>query len=158
MKEDPAWYAVMVRHQHEKKAVEHLRSKGLEAFVPLSAVERQWSDRVKTVSLPIFPGYVFCRFSKQEQLLVLRSPNVTALACDQSGPIVVSDTDIDSMQKISASACEVIPCEYVECGAEICLARGALLGIRIFSVERNGVVEFIKSFHSLKRSCRLLLA
>jgi len=59
---DPAWFALTVRPNHERAAEQALsRIAGLEAYVPLYRARKQWSDRVKNSQAPLFPGYVFCR-------------------------------------------------------------------------------------------------
>jgi transcription antitermination factor NusG len=53
------WHVIYVKSRHEKKVHEELERKGIESFLPLVATERQWSDRIKIVHTPLFPGYVF---------------------------------------------------------------------------------------------------
>ena len=60
MSEQTRWYALAVRYQHEQQAERALHSKGLETLVPLYSSQRQWSDRVKEMQVPLFAGYVFC--------------------------------------------------------------------------------------------------
>src|SRR5258706_1456039 len=55
------WYAVCTRHQHEKSAARILEYKQFEVFLPLYKVRRRWQDRIKEISVPLFPGYVFVR-------------------------------------------------------------------------------------------------
>jgi len=38
-----------------------LRGKGYEEFLPLYRSRRRWSDRIKELDVPLFPGYLFCR-------------------------------------------------------------------------------------------------
>ena len=61
MCEDSAWWALYTRHQHEKAVAEMLSAKDLEVFLPLYESRRRWKDRCKTLSLPLFPGYLFVR-------------------------------------------------------------------------------------------------
>ena len=42
-----------------------LRAKGLEELLPLQQVRRRWTDRVQAIDLPLFPGYLFCRFGME---------------------------------------------------------------------------------------------
>jgi transcription antitermination factor NusG len=57
------WFALQVRMRHEAGVVDHLEGKGYEWFLPLYKTQRRWSDRVKEVHSPLFPGYLFCRFN-----------------------------------------------------------------------------------------------
>jgi len=62
------WYAIQVRPRAEFSTANILLSKGLEPYVPQYRATRQWSDRQVKVDLPLFPGYVFCRFDATIQL------------------------------------------------------------------------------------------
>jgi hypothetical protein len=44
--------------------------------LPLYRSSRQWSDRVKSLDLPLFAGYVFCRFTVDGRTQVLDTPGV----------------------------------------------------------------------------------
>lgn len=48
-----------VKTQWEKKVDHSLKEICVESFLPLAKVVRQWSDRKKTISKPLFPSYVF---------------------------------------------------------------------------------------------------
>lgn len=56
---DIHWYVAMVRSCQERKTVEYLAAQGIEAYVPIQKVKRQWSDRVKTVDRMVLPHMVF---------------------------------------------------------------------------------------------------
>ena len=58
MDENP-WYAVYTKSRYEKKLADNLREKGIEAYVPLRKVVRQWSDRKKLVAEPLIRSYCF---------------------------------------------------------------------------------------------------
>ena len=67
-KETKSWYALYTAHQHEK-VVEHILSeKGFEVFLPLYMTMRQWSDRPKKLTLPLFPCYVFVQGGLERRL------------------------------------------------------------------------------------------
>ncbi len=77
--EAKAWFAVTVRPNHERTAAQALAAKGLEHFLPLYRAQRRWTDRVKQLDLPLFGGYVFCRFERREKARVLATPAVTSV-------------------------------------------------------------------------------
>ena len=60
-----AWYALTVAPRKEKITAQTLRAEGFEDFLPLYSSTRQWSDRIKRLENPLFPGYVFCRFGSE---------------------------------------------------------------------------------------------
>src|SRR3569833_3295993 len=56
------WFALKVRVGSEARTVELLTSRGLHPFAPTQQERRRYSDRMKIVAKPVFPGYVFCFF------------------------------------------------------------------------------------------------
>lgn len=55
------WYALYVRPRFEKLVHYQLAANGYETFFPTYISRRKWSDRVKSLCLLLFPGYVFWR-------------------------------------------------------------------------------------------------
>ena len=43
-----------------------MEDEGIEAFLPLIKTVRQWSDRKKTVVLPLIPSYVFVSLPEKD--------------------------------------------------------------------------------------------
>src|SRR6266567_2671048 len=68
------WFALQVRSQRENHVADHLGAKGYELFLPLYTCRKRWSDRIKKVELPLFPGYLFCRFDPYDRLPILKTP------------------------------------------------------------------------------------
>src|SRR5579872_4728704 len=56
------WYALHTHPRHEKRVVQQLTDRGVEAFLPLVTEVHRWSDRKKAVQLPLFSCYVFANF------------------------------------------------------------------------------------------------
>jgi hypothetical protein len=77
--EGPDWFAIYTKHQHEKLAARSLAYKGLEVFLPVYTAVRQWSDRTKELSLPLFPCYLFLRGRLEQRLSILTTPGVQGL-------------------------------------------------------------------------------
>ena len=80
---DPAthqreWYAIQTLPRHEKSVTNHLQTAGVETVLPLCAQVHRWSDRKKTVHLPLFPCYLFVRTAHplQERVRLLRTVGV----------------------------------------------------------------------------------
>lgn len=50
------WFALRVRSRYERAIGLALKAKGYEAFVPVHKLRRRWSDRMKELQEPFFPG------------------------------------------------------------------------------------------------------
>ncbi|GAA4115605.1 UpxY family transcription antiterminator [Aquimarina addita] len=59
MKNGTGWHVIYVKYKHEVKVQEELERLGLEVFLPMTYEIRQWSDRKKKVTTPLFPSYIF---------------------------------------------------------------------------------------------------
>lgn len=53
------WYVLYTRPCHEKKTFEKIAELEAEVFMPTVKVLRQWHDRKKYVTIPLFPSYIF---------------------------------------------------------------------------------------------------
>src|SRR5271170_5128416 len=92
------WFAVCVKSRSEKSVAAIARYNGFEQFLPLYRSRRRWSDRVKSVPLPLFPGYVFCRVEPVCRLQLLTIPGVQRIVGAGRTPLPVSDTEIAALQ------------------------------------------------------------
>ena len=92
------WYALYTRHQHEKCVHRILTGKGFEAFLPLYTTAHQWKDRVKRVSLPLFPCYVFLRGPFSQWLPVLTTPGVHAVVGFGGQPASIPNAEIEAIR------------------------------------------------------------
>ena len=69
------WFALQTRARHEKVVAQQLCEKAVTNFLPLVKRVHRWSDRRKTVELPLFSGYVFAKIAPRndERVRVLRA-------------------------------------------------------------------------------------
>jgi transcription antitermination factor NusG len=94
------WFAVQVRSCKEKAAATCLQNDGYECFLPLGKSRRQWSDRIKELELPLFPGYLFCRFDPHNRLPILKTPWVLQIVGIGKTPLPVDDGEMAAIQSI----------------------------------------------------------
>lgn len=147
-----AWFALTSKPRHEKAVAENLRGKGLESFLPLYRARRQWSDRLQTVELPLFPGYVFCRFTCSNRLPVLNTPGVTSVVSFADRPAPVADEDISRIQAIQASGLPSQPWPYVRIGQRARIERGSLAGLEGVLLREKDALRVVVSLELLQRS------
>ncbi len=147
------WFAVTVRPQHEQSAERGLASKGLETYVPLYLAVRQWSDRTKTLQLPLFPGYVFCRFDRTQHTTVVRTPGVRMIVSFGGEPAPVPDRELEAVRKMLASGSEVEPWPFLEAGQRIRIASGPLSGVEGTLVETPESCRLVVNIEMFQRSC-----
>ena len=127
--EKHSWFALRIKARREKLVAESLRSKGYEEFLPLYHCRRHWSDRIKTQELPLFPGYVFCRFNVHNRLPILLTPGVLLIVGYGRTPLPVEDSEIAALQSIVNSRLKTEPWPYLRIGQRVRIERGSLKGI-----------------------------
>lgn len=92
------WHAVYLRSRTEKKVHDEILNKGIECYLPLRSSKRIWSDRVKVITEPVLPGYIFVRISLSEYYDVLITNGVLKYVCFDNKPAVVSDYQINLLK------------------------------------------------------------
>jgi transcription antitermination factor NusG len=58
---------VYTRPRWEKKIATLLDNRGIENYLPLNKVVKQWIDRKKIVHEPLFKGYIFIKIADKEK-------------------------------------------------------------------------------------------
>ena len=99
--ENLKWYAVYVRSLHEKKVHQMLLERELTSFLPLLETWKQWSDRKKKVSDPLFRGYVFVNIDmRKDHINVLDTEGVVKFIGIGRKPSVIGERDIEWLKKL----------------------------------------------------------
>ena len=93
------WFAVYTKPRNEKKVVENLIHSGFEAYVPLVKQKRKWSDRIKTVELPLIPSYVFVNISEKERHNVFVIPGIVRYVFWLGQPAIIKDEEIEALKQ-----------------------------------------------------------
>jgi transcription antitermination factor NusG len=126
-----------------------LENAGYECFVPTSKYTRHWSDRIKEVEVPLFPGYFFCRMNPHNRLPVLMTPGVIQIVGVGKTPIPVEEEEIAAIRLVGKSGLPTMPWPYLEVGHVVRIEEGPLNGL-------TGIVLKIKSGLKLVLSVSLL--
>ena len=147
-----AWYALRVRSRTEFSTSGILLEKGFDRFLPFYRSRRRWSDRVKEMDMPLFPGYVFCRLDASAPLGVLTTPGVIDIVSAGRCPIPVDPREIAALRDICGSGLPVQPWPYLEVGRRVRIERGPLAGSEGVVVEMKGQYRLVASISLLQRS------
>jgi len=149
---DPAWWAVYTRHQHEKAVAGMLSAKGFEVFLPLYNSSRHWKDRNKTLSLPLFPCYLFVRGEFTRRLQVVATPGVHMILCNGDHHAIVPEPEILAIRKTVEGPFPIEPHPFFNCGEKVRVMRGALEGIEGILVRKKNQYRLILSVAMLEQS------
>jgi transcription antitermination factor NusG len=112
-------------------------------------LRKRWSDRIKEVDAPLFPGYLFCRFNPQDRLPILKTPGVIQIVGFNNGPAAVDESEIQSIQTLVAAGAPHQPWPFLATGDRVRIESGPLLGL-------EGILIDVKRSHRLILSVTLL--
>lgn len=146
------WYALRVRTKCEKVVVGGLQQREILNFLPLYQTRTQWSDRVKTNSLPLFPGYVFAKLDGQQLHRLYTVPAFMYIVGRGNVPEPVDETDIDAVKCLVAKGTGVGPWPFFAAGQLVDVIRGPLAGIQGVYLRAKGQDRLVISIPMLQRS------
>jgi transcription antitermination factor NusG len=146
------WYAVRVRPRHEKCVSAILGNKGYQAFLPTYISRRKRPDRFKNVELPLFPGYLFCRFDLLRRLPILVTPGVVQIVGLGKVSIPVDDSEVEAIQAIVASRLAVEPWSHLEAGQQVRIEEGPLRGVAGILLGFKPLAKLVVSVKLLQRA------
>jgi transcription antitermination factor NusG len=147
------WFALQVKPRREKVISAILRNKGFEQFLPVYESRRVWSDRIATVEVPLFPGYVFCRFDPERpRLPIVATPGVISVVGVAGQPTAIPEHELEVIQAILRSGKAALPWPYLEIGNRVRIERGSLAGVEGILVEAKKQHRVVVSVTLLQRS------
>jgi transcription antitermination factor NusG len=146
------WFALRVKSNFEKLTSQILQQKGYQSFLPTYHTRNRWSDRMKSVERPLFPGYLFCRFDQGDRLPILVTPGVVSVVGLGKIPVPIPDEEIQAVESIIRSGLPATPWPFVRVGQRLVMERGPLRGIEGILQEIKSQYRFIVSVNLLQRS------
>ena len=148
----PTWHALYMRHQHEKATARLLTQKGFEILLPLYTTSHRWKDRVKKLSLPLIPGYLFFRGGLDRRLDLISTPGVHFLLRSGDQIAVIPELEIQAVRQIVESRVQAEPHPFLRCGDRVRVKDGPLAGIEGILVRKKDQFRLVLSVEALNRS------
>jgi transcription antitermination factor NusG len=146
------WFAVCTRHQHEKTAARNLEYKEFEVFLPLYKARHRWKDRIKEVSLPLFPGYLFVREGSKRWLAVLTTPGVSSIVSCGGQPAAIPFAEIEGLKRVVDSTLGVEPHPFLKSGDWVRVKYGPIAGVEGILLRKKNVARLVLSVEMLGKS------
>jgi transcription antitermination factor NusG len=130
------WYAIYTKPRWEKKVAELLLEKGIDHYLPLQKVLRQWSDRKKWVREPLFKSYIFVFITQDEYLPSLQTPGVVRFVMFEKKAVSIPPLQIEAIKTFIATGEEMIDETIsVKIGDRVIVTHGSLKGLEGTLVE-----------------------
>lgn len=147
------WYALYTKSRHEKLVSGELEKKGMETFLPLREVTRQWSDRKKIVEEPLFQGYLFVKMPLRERWTVLNTTGaVRLIGKSAAGPVEVPESELLAVRRFLKENIVIDPFPYLKAGERVYVRSGPFKGVEGFIVRKDKHCRLVISLDLLMQS------
>jgi transcription antitermination factor NusG len=148
------WYGLQTRSRHEKIVAQRLEEKGVTIFLPLVTEVHRWSDRKKSVQVPLFSCYVFAKFvpNREDRLRVLRVDGVFGLVGDRGEGAPIPEEQIAAVRNVVDGQMPWACHPFLKIGQRVRIRSGALNGVEGILVSRNGDRTLVISVDAIQRS------
>ena len=152
-KQGKRWFALYTRSRWEKKIHEALQEKGIESYLPMQKILRQWSDRKKWVDEPLLRSYVFVRIYRKNYLEPLKTLGVVTFVKTAGEMSPVQDEEIRILKIISGSGEEVhITTEDFKKGDPVEVVSGNLKGLYGTLVQYRGKYQVLVRINAIDQN------
>lgn len=146
------WYAMRVKSNRERVTARALVHRGYQVCLPLYREQRFSAKRARTPDLPLFPGYLFCRFDINNRLPVLTAPGIVHIVSRGRTPEPVDESEMAAVLMVLKSGLPASPHPTLPIGQRIQLGRGPLAGAEGVILAHKDGQRFIASITLLQRS------
>ena len=136
------WYALYTKPRHEFKAAAQLEDIEIEHYLPTITRLKQWSDRKKKVTEPLFRGYIFINTDEKGRLEALQLDTIVRTVSFQGKPAIVPAWQIENVQKLLEKDPEVFVTDKIKEGTKVKVVSGPFNGVK-------GVVSAVQNERTL---------
>lgn len=138
------WHVAYVKSRSEKKVKERLDKMRIEAFLPLIKTVKQWSDRKKSIQIPLFNGYIFVRISKEDLTKVRMVEGLVNFIYQEKKIAIVPEKQINDIRSFLESGLPVSSdTGFFEKGEQVVINFGPLKGCQGELIEIENEKHFI---------------
>jgi transcriptional antiterminator RfaH len=152
------WYVVQSKPREEERALHFLKEKGFDTYLPRMEVVRVRKFENVKMKKALFPGYLFCRFDKDENLGHVRwTQGVKKLLPESVSPMFVDDEIVQAIHSLEQED-GVIRKQPLQKNDQVRIARGPMkdvLGVFDYWSSDQGRVRVLLNFINYQASVEL---
>jgi transcription antitermination factor NusG len=149
------WFAVYTSSCQEKRVGLHLSARSIDHFLPLTRSGRRWKNGLKVVlEQPLFPGYIFVRIERREQIRVLELPGVLSIVRTGRELTPLPTEEIEALRE-GIRLLSAKPHPFLTTGEKARIARGPLQGMTGVVIRQKSGLRLILSLDLIMKSISL---
>lgn len=146
------WRVFYTAPRAEKKCRDRLNDQNIEVFLPTRTVERQWSDRTKTVVEPLFRSYIFAHVHERERLTVLRTDGIVRCVAFDGKIARVRDEEIEQLKEYQKHPDRLEVIDMPPPGTEVSITEGPMKGMRGEVIEHRGSKRLVLRIDAIRQA------
>jgi transcription antitermination factor NusG len=126
------WYVLWTRSNCEQLVHDQIAAGGFSVFLPTIKVWSRRKGARQTITVPMFPGYVFLRHAvdKQSYVAIAKARGLVKILGDRWDLLApVPGAEIDAIRRVASSDAPVMPFPYLREGQQVRITRGPLAGL-----------------------------
>lgn len=153
---DSKWFAIYTNYKREKTVKKDLDAKGIDCFLPIQKVIRNYASKRKTVELPLISCYLFVKIKKSEYVPVLETENVVKFVRFSKNLISIPEQEINILKQIIGEGIPIVAERTnMSKGDLVKIIGGNLTGLQGVLVEEHGEKEMIIDLERMGYSLRM---
>jgi len=145
------WVVGCTQARSEKRVAKALSELSIENYLPVYKSIRQWSDRKKKVTLPLFPGYIFIRADESERSRAFLVKEFVKFISFNGKPALLTSTDIEMVRRLESMDAQAIDLSTITPGVNVDIVSGHLSGLKGTLVRADGQNRVVIEIKALKR-------
>ena len=146
------WYVAYTFPNAEKSIHKSLGKMKIMSFLPLQETIRDWKDRKKRISAPLFPNYIFIYSSHKERYDALSVKGMVRYVSFDGKPAIVRNEQIESLKKLMDSNFEIHSRSLIKPGNKVVITDGPFSGVEGVLEKVNGSMRLVVLIDCLSRA------
>ncbi len=137
---DLKWYAAQTYSCRERIVAKAFESRSICYYLPLLSKQRRWSDRIKTIEVPLFKNYIFVKIAPEEEDFwkVIRTRGITRILGDERGPTPILNKEIEAVACMLVNRAKIKVFSEFQSGQSVRVKAGPLRGSQGCFVRMKG--------------------
>ena len=150
------WRVFYTFPRAEKKAEERLQELQIKVLLPKCVVVRQWKDRKKKVTEPLFRNYIFACVDELERLRVLQTQGIVRCVAFGQHLAEISEEEIEQLKIAQNDPRRLALGHWVpEIGKHVTVVEGPLRGLSGEVLEHRGQTYVIVRIYAIRQAVKI---
>ena len=146
------WYVAYTYSKSERKVHQRIKELGIESFLPLHRVKRQYSDRIKLLEVPLFTSYLFVKTTESILPQLLSIEGIARFVSFANDFATIRESEIEKIKAIIAAGREMYISNSFAAGQRVMLNQGPFAGMEGVLVKEQGKNRFIVTIEALDQN------